>query len=320
MQNHFHLPFVLLLVSLALFSACTKEVEIDIPGFEEQIVIDGRIEPGLPPIVLISKSKDIYAPTDLNAFMSGFVSGATVTVYNGTTTVNLTEICTDALPPGTEQYVADLLGIDVNELPNLHICGYTSFDVNIFGEVGKTYDLTVVAEGNTYTASTTIVPPTALNTLFWKPNGDLSNYGYSWANLSDIPGQYDAYMWEVKRINKDEFGNEKDASFARNWSPVFDDEFFDGLTFDFFYDNPFTYDDGTPDNLAGLFPQGDTIVIKFSKMDDKVYSYLEKKYTQLGTAGNPFATPTNIPTNIVGGALGLWAGYSPTYDTLACQP
>jgi hypothetical protein len=313
-------PSILFLLGMLLFNACTKEVEIDIPGYEEQIVIDGRIETGLPPIVLISKTSEIYAPTNLDAFLEGFISGATVTVSDGTTTVNLVEICTDALPPGTEQYVADLLGIDVNDLASLHICGYTSFDPQIFGQVGKTYSLTVVAEGQTFTSSTTIVPPTPLNDLFWKPDGDLTNYGYSWANLSDPPGQFDAYMWEVKRINKDEFGNEKDGSFMRNWSPVFDDEFFDGLTFDFFYDNPFTYDDGTPDNLVGLFPQGDTIVVKFSKMDDKVYDYLEKKYTQLGTAGNPFATPTNIPTNIKGGALGLWAGYSPTFDTLACQP
>ncbi|OFZ41349.1 MAG: hypothetical protein A3D92_16900 [Bacteroidetes bacterium RIFCSPHIGHO2_02_FULL_44_7] len=313
-----HLVYVL--CCLFTLSACTKEVEIDIPGYEEQIVIDGRIETGYPPIVLISKSKDIYAPTDLNAFLSGFVSGATVTVSNGTTTVTLIEICTDNLPPGTEPFVAAMLGIDENDLSSVHICGYTSFDPQIFGEVGKTYDLTILAEGQTFTASTKIVEPTSFNSVFWKPDGNLANYGYSWANLSDIPGQYDAYMWEVKRINKDASGNEKDANFKKNWSPVFDDEFFDGLTFDFFYDNPFTYDDGTPDEYAGLFPQGDTIVIKFSKMDDKVFEFMEKKFTQLGTAGNPFATPTNIPTNITGGALGIWAGYSPTFDTLACQP
>lgn len=303
-----------------LITSCTKEVEIDIPGYEEQLVIDGRIETGMPPIVLISKSKDIYAPTDLDAFISGFVSGATVTVSNGTTTVTLIEICTDNLPPGSEPYVSQMLGIDEADLASLHICGYTSFDPVMFGEVGKTYDLTVIAEGNTYTASTKIVPPTPLDNVFWKPDGDLTNYGYSWATLSDPPGQFDAYKWEVKRINKDASGNELDNTFSTSWSPVFDDEFFNGLTFDFFYDNPYAYGDGVADEIAGLYAIGDTIVIKFSKMDEKVYEFMEKKYTQLSTAGNPFATPTNIPTNISGGALGVWAGYSPTFDTLACQP
>ncbi len=309
-----------LILILALLPACTKEVKIDIPGYEEQIVIDGRIETGFPPIVLISKSKDIYAPTDLEAFMSGFVSGATVTVSNGTVTLTLSEICTDNLPPGTEPYVSQILGIDESELANVHICGYTTFDPQLFGEVGKTYDLTVIAEGNTYTASTSILPPTQLDYLYWKPDGNLTTHGYSWAHLSDPPGQYDAYKWEVKRINHDVFGNELDANFTEPWSPVFDDEFFDGLSFDFFYDNPFGYDDGVLDDYAGLYAIGDTIVVKFSKMDSKVYDFMQKKYTQIGTAGNPFATPTNIPTNITGGALGIWAGYSPTYDTLACQP
>jgi hypothetical protein len=47
---------------------------------------------------------------------------------------------------------------------------------------------------------------------------------------------------------------------------------------------------------------------------------MEKKYTQLFSAGNPFATPTNIPSNIKGGAMGVWAGYSPRFDTLICVP
>ena len=41
---------------------------------------------------------------------------------------------------------------------------------------------------------------------------------------------------------------------------------------------------------------------------------------QLQTAGNPFATPTNIINNISGDALGIWAGFSPSFDTLICLP
>ena len=50
---------------LSLLQSCTKEIEIDIPGYKEQLVIDGSIETGMPPIVLISRSKDIYSPTNL---------------------------------------------------------------------------------------------------------------------------------------------------------------------------------------------------------------------------------------------------------------
>ena len=50
-----------------------------------------------------------------------------------------------------------------------------------------------------------------------------------------------------------------------------------------------------------------------------VADFFEKKYNQIYSGGNPFATPTNIPSNIDGGAYGVWVGYSPWYDTIICQ-
>ena len=310
--------YILSIISL-LFS-CTKEVEIEIPGYKEQLVIDGSIETGQPPIVLLTKSSDVYSPTDLSTFFNSFVSGAQISVSNGTTTFDLIEICSDNIPPGSEALVSELLGVSIDDLANFHICGYTSFDPSIFGEIGKTYTLSVIFEGQTYTAETKIEQPNPLTNVFWKPDGDLTTHGFSWATLADPPNQFDAYKWEVKRINLDIDGNPMDANFDEPFGPVFDDEFFDGMTFDFFYDNPFGYEDGILDDYAGLYELGDTIVIKFSKIDENVYEFLEKKYIQLSTAGNPFATPTNIPNNISGDALGIWAGYSPTFDTLVCQP
>ncbi|MBL1280131.1 MAG: DUF4249 domain-containing protein [Fluviicola sp.] len=311
---------IYILSIISVLFACTKEVVIDIPGFEEQIVLDGRIDTGQPPFLLISKSKDIYAQTDLTAFLNSFVTGAQVTVSNGTTTVQLIEVCTDNLPPGSEPFVAELLGIPVADLATVSICGYTSLDPLIFGEVGKSYDLTVSFEGETYTATTKIEVPVSLDAVYWKPDGNLTNYGFSWATLSDPPGQYDAYMWESKRINTDANGDPLDASFLRPFGSVFDDEFFGGLTFDFFFDNPAAHGSGVADGLEGLYALNDTVVIRFSRIDKGVFEFMEKKDIQQATAGNPFATPTNIPNNITGGALGIWAGYSPTFDTLICVP
>jgi hypothetical protein len=310
-----------ILIIFSVLSSCTKEVEIDIPGYQEQLVIDGSIETGMPPLVLLSRSKDIYSPTNLQAFLEGFVTGATITVSNGTTSVQLEEVCTDNLPPGSEAIAAAIFGIPQSELVNYHLCAYTSFNTSIWGQVGKTYALTVSFEGKTFTSSTTIEQPSSLNTLYWKQDGDLTNYGYSWATLTDTPNNYDAYKWEVKRINAGIDGQPVDKVFTKTFSPVFDDDFFDGLTFNFFYENPTVWDDNTvPDEYKGYYKIGDTVVVKLSKMDRYVFNFMEKKYIQLATAGNPFASPTNIPTNIEGGALGVWAGYSPSFDTLICAP
>ncbi len=302
-----------------LFSACTKEVKIDIPGYEEQIVIDGRIETGQPPLVLISKTQDIYAPTSLDAYLNGFQSGAIVTVSNGTTSVVLDEICSDNLPAGTEAIAAELFGIPESELANYHLCAYTTFNTAIWGEIGKTYTLTVELNGKTYTSETKIEQPTALDHVFWKPDQDADpGYGFSWATLTDPANQLDAYMWEVKRINWVN-GAPKDANFTKTYNPVFNDEFINGQTFDFFYENPMSWDD--PDVASknkGYYALGDSVVIKLSKMDQTVYEFYEKKYMQLQSNGNPFASPTSIPSNIKGGALGVWAGFSPSFDTLYC--
>ena len=309
------------LVLSGLLTSCSKEVKIDIPGYEEKLVIDGKIETGLPPIVLLSKTQDIYAPTNLESFLNGFQSGAVVTVSNGDTTVVLDEICSDNLPPGTEQIAADLFGVPVSELPNYHLCAYTSFNTAIWGEVGKTYTLNVLFEGKTYSSSTTILPPTPLDSLYWKQDQDPDpGYGFSFAQLSDPSIAGDNYMWEVKRINLVN-GEPKDANFNKTYSPVFNDEFFNGQTFEFYYENPMSWGDtDVSDKNKGYYKIGDSVVVKFSKMDKPVYDFWESKILQIQNGGNPFASPTTIPTNISGGAIGVWAGFSPWYDTLVCAP
>ena len=307
-------------LTLLIFTSCTKEVEIDIPGYAEELVIDGVIETNAPPFVMISKTKDIYAPTDIDAFLNGFVSGATVTVSDGTNTVVLDEWCSDNLPPGAGPIAAQMFGISESELANYHICAYLTLDPSMSGQVGKTYQLTVELDGNTYQASTAIVQPIYFDSVWWKPEPSTPNHGFSWVYLTDPPTKGDAYKWEVKRINIGMDGEPIDQNFKVPFSPVFNDQFFNGLAFEFAYENPFAFETETPEEYLGLYPLGDTVVIKFSKMDARVYEYLEKKYLQIQTAGNPFSTPTNIPNNISGGALGVWAGFSPSYDTLICQP
>lgn len=292
-------------------NSCSKEVKIDIPSFDEQIVIDGSIETGTPAIIFLSNSKDIYAPTDINSYLSGFISGATVTVSNGTNTDTLTEICTDNLPAGFESIAAAFFGLPIEQLVNLHLCAYVS--TGIVGEVGKTYSLKVLYNDKTYTSSTKIENPTALDNLFWREQANLPGYGFSWAQLTDSPIMGDAYRWEVKNLG--------DLFYSKPFQPFTDDHFYNGKTFEFSVENPMSFKDQTIENqYKGYYKLGDTIVVKFSKLGKKEYQFFEKKYNQIYSGGNPFATPTNIPTNIEGGALGVWAGFSPWYDTLICVP
>lgn len=302
---------ILLLPLTFLLFTCTKEVHIDIPGYQEKVVVDGFIETNSPPIVLLSKTHNIYSPTDLDAYLNGFISGAVVVVSDGTNTVTLDEICTDNLPAGTEEMAAAMFGVPVEMLDSLHLCAYTTFDTAIWGQVGKTYHLTVSYEGKTYESSTELLPATPLNNTYWKPNETYTDRGYLWFDLSDNVLTYDAYKCEMKYINE--------SVYSKPYSPITDDEYFNGKTFEFSYENPMTCnDESIAEDYRCYYKQNDTIVVKFSKMDKTVYNCLTKQQMQLYSAGNPFATPTNIPTNITNGALGLWAAYSPWYDTVIC--
>jgi len=309
-KTFLYLCFGSLVVAICALTSCTKEVQIDIPGYKEQLVVDGFIETDLPAIVLLSKTNNIYAGTNIQNYIDGFVTGATVVVSNGSLTDTLLEVCTDNLPPGTEESVAAFFGLPVEQIVNLHLFFYVSDQ--LVGEVGKTYNLTIQNEGKTYTSQTKILAPRALDSLFWREEVDVPGYGFSWAKLSDPPATGNAYRWEVKYTT--------DVPFSKPFGPFSDDRFYNGLTFEFAYENPMSFSDPTlAPEVRGYYKQGDTIVVKFSTLGQKEYQFYDKKYNQIYSGGNPFATPVNIPSNIVGGALGIWAGFSPTFDTLICQ-
>jgi hypothetical protein len=185
-----------LMFMLLLSAACTKEVQIDLPGYKEQLVVDGRIETGLPAIVLLSKTSNVYSTTNFESYLNSFVDDAVVVLSDGTNTDTLTKICTDDLPPGLEDVAAGIFGIPAAQLSSLHLCAYIS--LNMVGEVGKTYTLQILHNGKTYTSSSRIAEPVALDSLYWKPEGNFSDRGLSWAKLSDPANTTDAYCWEVK--------------------------------------------------------------------------------------------------------------------------
>ena len=81
------LPTISVLV-IAICS-CSKEVEIDIPGYVSELVVDGTIETNQHPLVLLSTSADIYSATDLSAYLTGFVYDAEVEIICDSDTFDL---------------------------------------------------------------------------------------------------------------------------------------------------------------------------------------------------------------------------------------
>ncbi|CAN5275074.1 hypothetical protein BH09BAC5_BH09BAC5_15530 [soil metagenome] len=278
------------LITLFLFS-CSKEITIDLPAPDKKIVVDGGIFVGKPAEINLTWSTGYFEPVDSASLANYLISNATVYVKDGN--------MTDTLH----------IGYDPNRVIPIVWIGST-----ILGQVGHTYELTVIAEGRTATSTTTIRNPVLLDSAWFQVEGTLDSLGYAWAHLSDPPGQNNGYRWYAKRLNKD-------ADFLVPYGAATDDKFYDGTSFDFAYNRPvLNGSTATDDNNIEryYYKRGDTIVIQFCSIGQAEVNFFRTYESVVSSNGNPFAAPGTIKTNVTGG-LGIFCGYSPSFDTIICH-
>lgn len=312
-----------LILSFSLFSgliSCTKEVNIDIPGYKAELVVDGNIETDGHPVILLSQSANVYSESYAETYIESFVEDAEVKiVVDGDTTLLEYRLLSE-FPVSTQIRFAEMLRVEYDEIQQLPIKIYSSSTLK--GEVGKNYELIILYKGKTYTSTTSILQPTSLNSLQWVLEEGSDEYGLIKAKLSDPAGKFDAYKYDSKRINTLANGEPLDYTFraGNGGARIFRDRYFDGLTVDLTFRNPQKKKDSTiNDDYKRYFRRGDSVLVKLSKLDQNTYDFFRSKREQLENSGNPFATPVNAKTNISGGALGIWAGFSPTYYVVYCM-
>lgn len=288
-----------LLIGILLFvTACERNVTVEIPKVEEGIVVEGRIEIDTFPVVFLSRTLPFFGEISANEIRSSTIIGATVVVNDGFTVDTLVQI-----DPGYGIY----------------------FGPQMRGVAGRTYKLTVIAEGKTLTSITTIPYITNLDSVWWKVNGNRDSLGFAWAHLTDPDTIGNCYQWYAKRINKYTYGpntgKQKDSTFVAGPGSAFEDKFFNTKSFDFnFARGAFTFSEKEDDNNDErfYFKKGDTIVVKFCSIDRSTFEFWRTEETQVQNNGNPFGSPAPISGNIEGG-LGIWGGYAPSYDTIIAR-
>lgn len=323
---------VFVLVGLLTLFSCRKEVSVDLPDYEPKLVVEGTIETGAPPVVILTQSVPYFSPISAETFSELFVRGAEVTVSNGSSSVVLDEICIEDLNDFQIALIAASSGITVEELKGLKYCIYTTFSFDMFGEEDTNYDLTIKHDGKTWTSTTYLPKAVPLNRTWFQVFEGEKDLGLMWAELSDPAGENNYYRWYARRINtykEDEYdgkytGQIKDANFYAPLGSAFDDKFFDGLTFEFNAIRGEMPNSTKPDDSgkeSGFFKVGDTVVIKFTSIDNSAFKFLNVMEDQLATEGSPFASPSTLPGNIEGDeeALGAWIAYAPYFDTVICK-
>ncbi len=274
---------------LILLNGCEQDINIVLPEAEKKIVVEGHIEQGALPYVILTKSSAYFAPVDSATIANTVVYGALVTVSDGNTTDTLKQT------------------FDLNFFPPVVYKGQ-----NMIGTLGKTYSLTIQAEGKTLTATTLIPDTVPLDSIWFKVDPPRDSLGFVYAHLSDPQGLGNAYRWSAKRTGKD-------SKFLSPIGSAFDDKFFDGKSFDFFYTRGVEYNSSKEDDNnveRGYFKKGDVITVRFCTTDRESFDFYRTFEVESASNGNPFAAPTTIKTNIKGGGLGVWGGYGVTYKTV----
>lgn len=269
-------------LSLSLIS-CDPEPSIIPIDYENKLVIDGWIEQGNFPTVLLSYSSSYFSDIDSAKIRRLIETKAKVTVSDGTKSEILT------------------LKKDDRYFPPYIYQGTT-----LKGEVGAKYILTVEIDGEIFTASTTIPKLAKLNELWFETAPDMDSLGFLYGKFKDDPSESNYYRLFTQRLNRD-----------KKYIPVYlsavGDQYFDGKDFTFSILRG-------PENLAEVsddlyFEKGDTVRLKFCTIDRPHFDFWRTLERELYVLGNPFSSSGNeIKSNIDNKkALGVWGGYGVTY-------
>lgn len=293
-----------LLVSAGLLgSGCEKDVAINIPAGEEQLIVQGHIEPQAPPFVLITRTVPVFSGTDPAQLAAAFVHGAAVTVSHGGRIVELQETPVRDLPAAQQQVFREQFGLDAATLTNatnIPLAVYTTPD--LMGEPGQTYGLRVAAEGKILTATTTIPQPAPLDSLWFAPhpnpaNDSLVTLWYRYPD-PDTLGNHIRYFTSRNR----------ELFYPGYYASVFTDEFVNGQSINFPLERGHPKYSQVDNDTYSYFQRGDTVQVKWAALDFAHYRFWFTLEADRASNGNPFGFPTTIRSNINGG-LGIWGGY-----------
>lgn len=283
-------------LTLLLWAGCEKEIDIDLPAPKALVVVDGFIENDQFAQVVVTRAIPYFGQIDFNTLAGTFIQDAVVVVSDGQ--IN------DTLQ----------LTIDPNAFPPIFFKGTNPA---LKGQVGQRYFLTVIADGDTITGSTTIPQLVYLDSIYWMPDVDFNvendSLGFGMGRFKDPDTIGNNYRLFSKRQDYPDF-----RSASRS---VSDDRLVNGQDITFQFIRPrITPSFLTPDSLDEdretriFYKRGDTIQVRYCTLDRASYDYIRTYEIAAGSFGNPFAAPTFVRSNLEGG-LGGFVGYGATYYT-----
>ena len=149
-----------LFILIILITACQEEITLDFPPVEDKVVVQGGIEPGFPPYVILTRNAVYFDPIDINTYENLFIKDADISIIRGDGTIEELEYIE------IESY-----GFYTNSVAVGEMIFNPNYPYN-FSIVGETYDLIIEWNNKTISARTTIPNSTPLDSLWVKQTED----------------------------------------------------------------------------------------------------------------------------------------------------
>ena len=300
------------------FISCQDEITLDLPQAENKLVVEGAIENGFPPYIIITKNQGYFDEISIDTYSNLFINDIdSVKIWYYSEGVKVSKI------------LEQIIGLD--SLPPIYtdLSYFNNTDNYEFSKVGRTYFLEIKWNDQIITSETTIPTPTPLDCL-WVEQSETADKEFKCdirALYSDPAEVQNNILIKSKRIQHYERKDSLDCNvenkpdFSLKLIDSETDVLINGQSFETYFPRP--KESGFPSgaynsthvkdcNDSVVEFKNDVVLIKFCQIDEPSMKFWRGVVRQVGTNGNPFAEPMNLSSNINGG-LGIFTGYGAVY-------
>ncbi len=267
---------------ICFICSCNDSLDFTVEDYQQKLVIDGNIEQGQFPRVVLTRSAAYFDKIDSTSIRDLVVTTAKVTVSDGVNEEILTlKLNNDFFPP------------------------YIYQGTELRGEVGKNYHLKVDTGGKTYEATTSIPAQPIIDSLWFGLAPDKDSLGFIYGRFQDNPDEQNFYRTFTRLMGQD-----------KKYIPVYlsasGDLFFNGKEFTF---SILRGSESISEiNEDVYYKIGDTVRVKFCSIDQAHFDFWRTLERELYAVGNPFSSSGNeVISNVSNGAIGVWGGYGASY-------
>jgi hypothetical protein len=262
---------------LVFMISCSREDYVKNVEGESEIVVEGWIEQGDVPQVILSRSIPINATIDSTTIFDYFIRSAKVTVSDGT----------------NEEVLS--LRSDKDRVPP-----YVYYGSKIIGEVGKSYSLKIEYLNKVIKARTSIPDAVSIKSAEYVKENPTDTTGFVYLEFDDPVLEKNYYQIQT-RLDKVEpifipalYGNLNDENFVSSSVSLH-------VARGIYVFSKTKY--------RPYFTDGDLVFIKLRTMSKNGFDFWNSWQNEIVNGRSPiFPANTSLKSNIKGG-IGVWEGY-----------